>query len=151
VTTRAVLLVALLATLAACGASAVTEDRVERAIAPVFANLVHVQLGRMQLPNVPASALRVTASCYRLAGGHAGAGDWVCTVVWSGPNGATLRDSYDLTIGANACYTATLTGSAEAQLGGPSITAQDGRQIRNLLYAFDGCFDPFLASNSSRH
>src|SRR5204862_104409 len=44
---------------------------------------------------------------------------------------------------AGACYTATLTASAEAQLGGPTMTAQDGRQIRNLLYAFDGCFDPF--------
>ena len=140
---RAVLLVGWLAALAGCGTSAVTEDRVERAIAPAFANLVHLQLGRMRLPEMPASALRVTASCYRLAGDHAGSGDWVCTVVWSGPNGATLRDSYDVTVGANACYTATLTASAEAQLGGPTMTAQDGRQIRNLLYAFDGCFDPF--------
>src|SRR5262249_7139994 len=66
-------------------ASAVTEDRVERAIAPAFANLVHAQLGRMGLHEVPVSELRVVASCYRVAGGRTGAGEWACTVVWSGP------------------------------------------------------------------
>ncbi len=126
--------------LARCGGSAITEDRVERAIAPVFAHLVQAQLVRMGLHEVPASALRVNASCYRVAGGHAGAGEWACTVVWSGPNGATLRDAYDVVVGANGCYTATLGGS-EAQLGGPTVTASDGHVIRNLLYVFDSCFD----------
>jgi hypothetical protein len=123
-----------------CGGSAITEDRVERAIAPVFGRLVQAQLARMGLHEIPASALRVNASCYRVAGGHAGAGEWACTVVWSGPNGATLRDAYDVVVGANGCYTATLGGS-EAQLGGPTVTASDGHVIRNLLYVFDGCFD----------
>ena len=145
-TARVALAIALVAALAGCGGSAVTEDRVERAIAPLFANLVHAQLQRMRLPEIPVSALRATASCYRLAGGHAGTGDWACTIVWSGPNGVTLRDAYDVTVGANACFTATLSGSAEAQLGGPMVTTQDGRQVRNLLYAFDGCFDPFGAT-----
>ena len=140
---RVTLVIALVAALGGCGGSAVTEDRVERAIAPLFANLVHAQLQRMRLPEIPVSALRATASCYRLAGGNAGSGEWTCTIVWSGPNGATLRDAYDVTVGANACFTATLSGSAEAQLGGPIVTTQDGRQVRNLLYAFDGCFDPF--------
>jgi hypothetical protein len=26
-------------------------------------------------------------------------------------------------------------------LGGPVLKASDGRPVRNLLYAFDGCFD----------
>jgi len=139
---RAVLLIAVSMSLAGCSGSAATEDRVERAIAPAFANLVHAQLTRMRLADVPPPSLRVAASCYRAAGGRQGAGDWVCTLVWAGPNGATLRDSYDVVVGTNACYTATL-GSTEAQLGGPTVTASDGRQVRNLLYAFDGCFDPF--------
>jgi ABC-2 type transport system permease protein len=134
---------ALAALTAGCGASAVTEARLERAIAGAFANLVHAQLARMRLADVPAPALRVVASCYRAAGGRAGAGDWACTIVWAGPNGATLRDSYDVSVAANACYTATLGGTVEGQLGGPTITATDGRPVRNLLYAFDGCFDPF--------
>ena len=148
---RASGLVALIVALAGCGASSMTADRVERAIAPIFANLVHAQLQRMGLAAVPISALRATASCYRLAGGGAGTGDWACTIVWSGPNGATLRDSYDVVVAANACFTATLSGSAEAQLGGPTVKTAEGRDVRNLLYAFDGCFDPFLASIPPRH
>jgi ABC-2 type transport system permease protein len=127
---------------ASCGGSAITEARVERAIATAFANLVPSQLKRMSLPDVPTEALRVAASCYRVAGGRAGAGEWACTVVWSRESGAPLRDAYDVTVAANGCYTATL-GAAEAQLGGPIVTAADGRPVRNLLYAFDGCFDPF--------
>ena len=142
---RAACVAAMVACLAACGASAVTEERVERAMASTFANLVHAQLGRMRLADVPVSALRVVASCYRVGGGRAGAGEWACTIVWAGPNGATLRDSYDLSVGANACYTATLGGTIEGQLGGPTITAADGRPVPNLLYSFDGCFDPFQA------
>ncbi len=126
--------------LGGCGGSAITSDRLEGAIAPAFANLVHAQLGRMGLPAVTAAQLRVVASCYRVGGGDAGAGEWACTVVWSGPRGDTLRDAYDVTVTSNGCYTAMLS-SAEAQLGGPTVTALDGRQIRNLLYAFDGCFD----------
>jgi len=128
--------------LAGCGGSPVTEDRVERAIAPAFANLVHEQLARMAMPALPASSLRVVASCYRTAGGAAGAGEWACTIVWAGPNGATLRDNYEVSVAANGCYTASLA-SAEGQLGGPTVTTRDGRPIRNLLYVFDGCFDPF--------
>jgi hypothetical protein len=126
--------------LSACGSGAITADRLERALAPTFANLVHAQLTRMGLNAVPVSDLRVAASCYRVGGGDAGAGEWACMVVWAGPRGGTLRDGYEVTVGANGCYTATLS-SAEAQLGGPTVTAADGRQVRNLLYAFDGCFD----------
>ncbi|HEY2433139.1 MAG TPA: hypothetical protein VGI12_10735 [Vicinamibacterales bacterium] len=128
--------------LAGCGGSDVTEARVEAAVAGTFANLVHAQLARMGLTEMPVRSLRVAASCYRAAGERRGAGEWVCTVVWSGPNGVTLRDTYDLSVGANACYAAALGGTAEA-LGGPIVAGSDGRQVRNLLYAFDGCFDPF--------
>jgi hypothetical protein len=59
--------------------------------------------------------------------------------VWYGPNRASLRDTYDLSVGTDGCYTATVDGS-EA-LGGPTITLPDGRNVRNLLYTFEGCFD----------
>lgn len=126
--------------LAGCGRSVITAARLEPAIATTFANLVHAQLARMGLDAIPASDLKVVASCYRVGGESSGAGEWACTLVWSGPNGATLRDNYDVVVGANGCYTATLT-SAEAQLGGPTVVARDGRHVSNLLYAFDGCFD----------
>src|SRR5262249_43172346 len=46
-----------------CGPSPITSTRIERAIAPTFANLVHLQLSRMGLPAVSALDIAVTASC----------------------------------------------------------------------------------------
>ncbi len=43
-------------------------------------------------------------------------------------------------MGRFCCYTA-IVDAAEAQLGGPIVTTTDGRVVRNLLHAFDGCFD----------
>ena len=125
-----------------CGPSPITSARIEGAIAPTFANLVHAQLSRVGLPPVAAADIKVAASCRKLVAGSgtAGAGDWVCTLVWYGPNRKTLRDTYDLSVGTDGCYTATVDG-AEADLGGPTITASDASNVRNLLYTFEGCFD----------
>jgi hypothetical protein len=127
---------------AGCGESPITSLRIERSIAPTFANLVHVQLSRMGLPAVAASDIKVTASCRKTVSGtgRAGSGDWTCTLVWYGPNHKPLGDIYDLSVGTDGCYTATVEG-AEAQLGGPAVVTPDGRTIRNLLYVFEGCFD----------
>jgi hypothetical protein len=40
----------------------------------------------------------------------------------------------------DGCYTATADG-AEAHVGGPTLKTLRGATVRNLLYAFDGCFD----------
>jgi hypothetical protein len=125
-----------------CGASPITSARIEQSIAATFANLVHLQLSRMGLNAVVASEIKVTARCRKAipGSGATGSGDWVCTLVWFGPNHRPLGDIYDLSVGTDGCYTATVEG-AEAQLGGPTVTASDGRTIRNLLYVFEGCFD----------
>jgi hypothetical protein len=127
---------------AACGASPITAARIERAVAPAFANLVHLQLVRLGLPAIAASDINVRATCRKLVpeSGPAGAGEWVCTLVWHGPNRETLRDTYDLSVGTDGCYNATIE-STEANLGGPTITGPDGISMRNLLYSFEGCFD----------
>jgi hypothetical protein len=139
---RAVLCVLSVVSVCGCGASPITAVRIERAFAPTFANLVHLQLSRLGLPSVPASDINVAASCRKLVpeSGRAGAGDWVCTLVWNGPNRETLRDTYDLSVGTDGCYTATIE-STEANLGGPTIVGPDGTSMRNLLYTFEGCFD----------
>jgi hypothetical protein len=49
-----------------------------------------------------------------------------------------LRDTFDLFVNTDGCYTATVSGE---NLGGPTLTTSDGRHVRNLLYTFDGCFD----------
>jgi hypothetical protein len=125
-----------------CVPSPIAPARIEKSIAPTFANLVHVQMSGIGLTPVAVRDIRVVANCRKAVPetGPAGAGDWVCVVDWYGPNRKVLRDTYDLAVAAGGCYTATIEGS-EAGLGGPTVTTQDGKTVRNLLYAFDGCFD----------
>jgi hypothetical protein len=81
----------------------------------------------------------VKANCRRLLdGATAGSGEWICTVVWKGPHSRTLRDNYELWLTTDGCYVASIDGEA---LGGPTLKAEDGRVVRNLLHTFEGCFD----------
>ncbi len=123
-----------------CTSSPITSSRIEKSIASTFANLVHAQISRVGLSPLSASDISVKANCHRATGGGAGAGDWVCTLVWSGPNGTLLQDTYDLSVATDGCYTAAVDPT-ESQLGGPTLTTADGKTQRNLLYKFDGCFD----------
>lgn len=134
------LAIAGVAAAAGCGSSPITSVRIERAIAPTFANLVETQLSRVGLPAVAASSISVTASCRKQTPGSGGAGDWICVLMWHGPNQAMMRDSYDLTVAVDGCYTAVVD-SAEATLGRPVILGANGEEVKNLLYAFEGCFD----------
>ena len=125
-----------------CGASPITSGRIEGAIAPTFANQVHVQLSRLGLPPMAVSDIKVTASCRKLVAGSgaAGAGEWVCTLVWLGPSRQALRDTFELFVATDGCYTASVD-AAEGHLGGPTLRTLDGSDVRNLLYRFEGCFD----------
>ena len=123
-----------------CGPSPITSARIESAIAPTFANLVHLQVSWLGLPPVSASDIKVAASCRKLMAGSAaaGAGDWSCTLVWQAPDRGSLRDEYELSVGTDGCYTATVNGT---QIGGPTLKTLDGGDVRNLLNTFEGCFD----------
>jgi hypothetical protein len=131
------LITAIVAT--CCGPSAITAERIERAIEPTFANLVEVQVAWLKIRPMTASDVDVTASCRRLiAGSDAGAGEWVCRLRWLGPDRQPLRDTFDVVVATDGCYTATAEGE---QLGGVTLRASDGRVVRNLLHTFEGCFD----------
>ena len=126
-----------------CGSSPITSARLETAVAATFANLVHVQVSWLGLPPVPASEFAVMASCLKPGvesnlGSHSGSGEWRCTLRWKGPERQSLRDSYDLFVTPDGCYAATAEGEG---IAGPMLKAPDGRDVRNLLYAFEGCFD----------
>jgi hypothetical protein len=127
---------------ASCGPSPITPDRIQAAIAPTFANLVRVQVSWLGLPPMAASDFAVTASCRKPSAGNgranSGAGDWACTLLWQGPDRRTLRDTYDLFVNTDGCYMATVAGES---LGGPTLKGPNGTEVRNLLYAFEGCFD----------
>jgi hypothetical protein len=121
-----------------CVSSPITADRIERAVAVTFANLVHLQIARLNLRPIAAFDFDVVASCGRPVGGVAGAGDWTCRLRWRGPDRQRLLDTFDLVVSTDGCYMATAEGE---QFGKPALKAADGSEIRNLLYAFDGCFD----------
>ena len=133
--------VTIVATLG-CGSSRITSVRIEAAIERTFANLIHVQLSRLNLPPVAVSKIDVTASCRKLVtgSGASGAGDWTCRIAWQLPNREILRDTYELSVTTDGCYTATVE-AADAHLGGPTLKLSDSRDVRNLLYTFEGCFD----------
>jgi len=137
---RVLVLLAASVALASCGASAITRAPLERAVAGTFANLVELQLARMGLGPVPPPGIHSTATCHRVTPGRddRGTGDWVCTITWFGPNRAVMVDAYEVAAAADGCYTATV-GPGEGNLGGPRIPTPDGREARNVLYAFDGC------------
>jgi hypothetical protein len=122
-----------------CGSSPLVPARIEAALATTFANLVHVQVSCMGLAPMAASDFGVRASCRKLLeGNNAGSGDWVCTILWQGPDRQPLRDTYDVFVTIDGCYTATIEGET---LGGPTLRTRDGREVKNLLHTFEGCFD----------
>jgi hypothetical protein len=129
----------VLVTLCGCSSiSPITPQRVERAIASTFSNLVQTQVSWMALPAMTAADVGAAATCRRLTAQGPGAGEWVCTLIWMGPNGQSLRDVYDLFVMTDGCYMASIAGE---NFGGPTLKTNDGKDVRNLLYAFDGCFD----------
>ena len=122
-----------------CGHSPITAKRIEPALETTFANLVELQVSRLRLPPMKAPDFAVTAICRRVtAGGDVGAGDWTCTIVWQGPDRRTVRDTYELFVQTDGCYSASASGEG---LGGPVLSVRDGSKTRNLLYTFEGCFD----------
>jgi hypothetical protein len=126
------------AAMAGCTLSPITAARIESSIEPTFANLVHLQVSWLGLPPMAARDFEVTASCRKLTGGASGSGDWVCNLLWRSPDRRPLRDSYDLSVTTDGCYTATVEGDS---LGGPMLKTADGRDVRSLLFTFAGCFD----------
>lgn len=122
-----------------CGSSPITSTRIESSIETTFANLVELQVSRLRLSPMKASDFAVRAACRKQAAeSNAGAGDWVCALAWQGPDRRTLRDTYDLFVATDGCYTASLEGET---FGGITLKAADGSDVKNLLYTFEGCFD----------
>ena len=123
----------------ACGSSPIVPERVETALAVTFANLVHLQVSAMGLAPMEASEFAVRAKCNKLlSGADTGSGEWLCTILWHGPGRKPLRNTYELFVATDGCYLATVDGEA---LGGPTLKTRDGREVRNLLHTFEGCFE----------
>ena len=118
--------------------SPITAARIEKAIASTFSNLVETQVSWLGLPRMTAGEVAASARCLKLPTGGTGAGEWVCTVIWMGPKGSRCAMPTICSSTTDGCYMASLAGES---LGGPILKTKDGTNVRNLLYAFDGCFD----------
>jgi hypothetical protein len=133
---RCTLVAAGLVAVVGCVFTPITQSRIETAIGPTFANLVYVQMSTLGLPPMPPSAFGVKASCRRLlADSPSGSGEWTCTLIWLGPDRRTIRDTYELFVATDGCYTAT--ASAES-LGGPTLRAENGREYETCCTCSKG-------------
>ena len=119
-----------------CGQSPITPIRIESALETTFANLVQLQIAALGLPPMSAPDFGVTASCRASCGNTTGAGESICNLAWLGPDRQSLRDTYDLFVGTDGCYTATVEGT---NLGGPILRKRP--TAVNLLFTLEGCFD----------
>jgi hypothetical protein len=123
----------------------VTRSRIEEAVAPTFASLVRVQVSLLDAPPVDTASLHAFAQCKKVGAAPKearGAGDWTCDIGWYVPGRReAVHDTYDLSVTPDGCYTAT-ADATEAHIGGPTVATRSGTPVTNLLYAFDGCFDP---------
>lgn len=136
---RRLLIMTIAVAASGCGSSPITSDRIEIAIERTFANLVQVQVSWLGLPAMAASQFEVTAACSKQSAViSVGAGEWVCRVRWLSPDRQTLRDTLDIFVTTDGCYSATPEGE---HLGGPTLKTSNGADVRNLLYSFEGCFD----------
>jgi hypothetical protein len=135
---RSLATIAILA-VSGCGSSPIVPTRVDAAMKTTFSNLVHRQVSLMGLTPMSADDFAVRVNCRKLLGDrNVGSGDWICVVLWRGPDRQTAQDTYDLFVTTDGCYTATVEGEA---LGGPTLRMRDGREVKNLLHTFEGCFD----------
>jgi hypothetical protein len=135
-------IVAVLLGVAGCGTSGITDDRLNNAVAPTFANLYVLQQS-LRGRKVTAASMHAKAVCTKGGPSTAdrGAGnDWVCAVTWfkTGPD-ITETASYQVHVQTNGCYTADGDGPADLN-GQQMIVAADGATVTNPLWEFDGCF-----------
>jgi hypothetical protein len=137
---RSACLAAAIVSIFGCGGSPLTSARIESVVGTTFANLVRVQVSSLGLPPIRPEDVGVRATCRRPTGtAERGSGEWTCTVAWQGPDARPVRDTYDVFVATDGCY---IAGAEAATLGGPTITTSEGRAVKNLLYKFEGCFDP---------
>ncbi|WP_042374179.1 ABC transporter permease [Streptacidiphilus neutrinimicus] len=132
-----------LATGAGAGGSGITQDKVQRSLATVFAHLYRYQQAEMRQPPVTVAQLQATAACDKSEGlgPQAGSGnDWRCTVSYDVPGyNATAQAIYQLNVSANGRYTAD--GDGPVQLNGYFLIVIAGKAVPNPLWQLDGNVD----------
>jgi hypothetical protein len=134
---------AAVASLAGCGHQDVTKARLEKSLAPTFANLYVQRAAILGETGVTTTAVAPTAACDRGGPKVADVGpgaDWICMVTFVDDHGKRQTGKFELQAKANSTYVA---GGPSKLIGTVMITdAHTGRDVPNPVFEFDGAFDP---------
>ena len=133
--------VALFAATAGRGGEDITRARLERAIAPTFANLYVRRAAILGESGVAPASIGAKAACDR--GGPTvpdqGPGaDWICTISFTDDQGQHQDGKFEVQANADATYVA---GGPTKLIGTATLTDTHGSVVANPVFAFDGAFD----------
>ncbi|MFF5225850.1 hypothetical protein [Dactylosporangium sp. NPDC000521] len=133
---------AVFAATAGRGGEDITKARLERAIAPTFANLYVQRSAILGKTGVTAASTDAHAACDR--GGpkvpDAGPGaNWICMITFTDDAGQRQEGKFEVTANADATYVA---GGPSKLVGLATITDTRGNDVTNPAFEFDGAFDP---------
>ncbi|MCW2778195.1 MAG: hypothetical protein JWN17_1920 [Frankiales bacterium] len=138
-------LVAVGATLAlsACGTSDVTAPRLQKALAPTFANLYVQRAGILGETGITTATVAPKATCDRGGPKVADVGpgaDWICMISFTDDAGVRQDGKFEVQAKANSTYTAA---GPSKLIGLVMITdVRTGKDVPNPVFEFDGAFDP---------
>lgn len=129
--------------LSACGQQDVTRARIERSLAPTFANLYAQRAVVLGEPGITAASTASRASCDRGGPKVADVGpgaDWICMIKFTDDHGKPQKGKFELQVRANSTYTA---GGPSKLIGLVMLTdSRTGQDVPNPTFEFDGAFDP---------
>jgi ABC-2 type transport system permease protein len=137
-------LIALLAVAVGIGPVAITQQKLQNAIAPTFNNLTLLQQRELGRPVPAGASLRLLTSCRRRAGKSEGPGDdWTCTldVFIPQPGSSPFQEApvtYDMSVKSNGCYKAEAPPSF---VGQQLMRSASGHNVVNPLFTIYGCFN----------
>jgi hypothetical protein len=120
----------------------VTKTRLERSLAPTFANLYVQQAAILRKPGVTVAGTAASAHCDRGGPKVADVGpgaDWICMVTFRDDTHHVQTGKFELQVKADSTYVA---GGPSKLIGLATITDKTGKDVPNPVFEFDGAFDP---------
>jgi hypothetical protein len=124
------------------GGEDITAARLERAIAPTFANLYVQRAAILGESGVTVASIGASASCDRGGPKVADVGpgpNWICTISFTDDQGQHQDGKFEVQAKADATYVA---GGPSKLIGQATITDRSGKDVPNPVFEFDGAFDP---------
>lgn len=133
---------AAVAATTAAGSPDITKVRMEKALAPTFANLYVQQAHILGIPGITVAGIDASATCDRggpkVADVGSGA-DWICMVTFHDDHQKVQTGKFEVQIKADSTYVA---GGPSKLIGQATITGKSGKDVPNPVFEFDGALNP---------